>query len=60
MITTIGHTYKINSIAELDDDDKQERNTYTMISDNDKTFPSNDDEPPDIVRIYIQLGEYQT
>ena len=48
MIFTAVHTYKINSIVELDDGDEQGRNTYTMIS--DKPAPSNDDELPEIVR----------
>ena len=49
VISTVVHTYKINSIVELDDGDGQERNTYTMIS--DKPAPSNDNELPEIVRI---------
>ena len=65
--TSTVHTYKINSIVELDNDG-QEKNTYTMISIDDKPVPSNDDELPEIVRIYVvyirsrvhsRLGEYQ-
>lgn len=47
---TIGHTYKINSIIELDDD--RVGNTYTMVGGDDKT---DNDELPEIVSVYKQL-----
>ena len=43
----LGHTYKINSIVELDDE--RVGNTY-MISDNDKP---NNDELPEIVSVSV-------
>ena len=44
---SIGHTYRINSITELDDNEEQQRNNYTMMSDDDK--PPNGKPPPDNV-----------
>ena len=49
--TTIVHTYKINSIDELDDIE-QEGNTYKMITDNDKPHPSNDQTSLELVSYY--------
>ena len=55
--TVIGHTYKINSITELDDEEHN-RDTYTMISDDDKlpaTIAPNDNDPqPDDDHVSLQ------
>ena len=41
LLSTAGHTYKINSITELDHE-QEGMNTYTMIDDDGKPLPCND------------------
>ena len=56
VFTTIVHTYKINSIVELDDNE-QERNTFIMITDNDKPHPSNDQTSLELVSVALEYEE---